>query len=54
MLGATLPDSLLQVPVNQSQLPPGIDLLAKQLGPTAWLLESPSAQTRLEYSVSIH
>ena len=51
MVGATLPDALLNVPVNQAAVPPALELLSRQLGPAAWLLDEPKVQARLEYSV---
>lgn len=53
VLGATVPDALLNVPVNQAPVPPALELLSRQLGPAAWLLDKPKVQARLEYSVQV-
>jgi protease-4 len=50
LLGST---GLLETPLPSQQLPPGLQSLAERLGASAWLLESPRVQARLEYSVEI-
>lgn len=51
LLGATAP-AILETPI-QSQLPPGLEALTRQLGPAAWMLEAPRVQARLEYSLEL-
>lgn len=53
LLGAAAPDALLELPVPQQTLPPGLQSLAEQLGSASWLLESPRVQARLEYEVDV-
>ncbi len=53
LLETTAPSALLEASIPNTRLPPGLQSLALQLGTTAWLLDSPKVQARLEYSVEI-
>lgn len=53
LLGATVPESLLEAPAPKLQLPHGLQSLAEQLGSASWLLGPPRIQARIEYSVEI-
>lgn len=55
LVGAAVPDAVLEKPWPQSSqpLPPFLQSLAGQLGPAAWLFETPRVQARLEWNVTV-
>lgn len=53
VLGASIPDALLTMSVEQPALPPGLQSLALQLGAASWILDKPGVQARLEYTLDV-
>ncbi|MFZ5441629.1 MAG: signal peptide peptidase SppA [Myxococcota bacterium] len=53
VLGAAAPSVLATELPGAPRLPAALQSLAEQLGPAAWLLEKPSVQARLEYSIEL-
>lgn len=54
LFGSVAPSALLELPApGAATVPPGLQALARQLGPLSWLIERPRLQARLEYAVEI-
>ena len=51
LVGAAAPSALLELPLPAPAYPPFLDTLARQLGPSAWLLDTAQPQARLEWIV---
>jgi len=53
VLTAAAPSALLELKLPSAKLPLGLDTLLERLGPDAWLLDKPTVQARMEYSLEL-